>query len=44
LALPFAAGVEMNLVGKLPVRAIVQIVAGNLEEVTELGMGSAQEA
>ena len=32
----------MNLVGKLPFSAIVQMVAGNLE-ATELGMGSAQE-
>jgi hypothetical protein len=44
MAMAFAEGVEMNLVEKLPVSAIVQMVAGNLVEVTELGTGSAQEA
>jgi hypothetical protein len=44
MAMAFAEGVETNLVGELPVNAIVQMVAGNLEEVTELGMGSARGA
>ena len=44
MAMAFAKGVEANLVEKLPVNAIVQMVAGNLEEVTELDMGSAHEA
>jgi hypothetical protein len=39
LALPFAAGVEMNLVEKLPVSAIVRMVAENIVGVTELGIG-----
>jgi hypothetical protein len=44
MAMAFAKGVEANLVEKLPVNAIVQMVAGNLEEVTELDMGSAHDA
>jgi hypothetical protein len=39
LALAFAENVGTNLVGELPVSAIVQMIAGNLVEVKELGMG-----
>jgi hypothetical protein len=43
LAMVFAEDVEKNLAAELPASAIVQLVAGNLEEVTELDMGSAHE-
>jgi hypothetical protein len=39
MALAFAEDVERNLVGELPVSAIVQMIAGNLVEVKDLGMG-----
>ena len=39
LALAFAEDVERNLVGELPVSAFVQMIAGSLVEVKELGMG-----
>ena len=39
LALAFAENVGTNLVGKLPISAIVQMIAGNLVKVKELGMG-----
>jgi hypothetical protein len=34
-----AEHVERNLVGKLPVSAIAQMIAGNPVDVKELGMG-----
>jgi hypothetical protein len=39
LALAFAEDVERNLVEELPVSGIVQMIAGNLVDVKELGMG-----
>jgi hypothetical protein len=39
MALAFAEDAERNLVGELPVNAIVQMIAGNLVDVKELGMG-----
>jgi hypothetical protein len=39
LAMAFAEGVETNLIGKLPVSAIVQMIDANLVEVKESGMG-----
>jgi hypothetical protein len=39
MALALEEDVERNLVGKLPVSAIAQMIAGNLVDVKELGMG-----
>jgi hypothetical protein len=39
LALAIVEDVEKNLAAELPASAIVQMIAGNLVEVKELGMG-----
>jgi hypothetical protein len=39
MALAFAEDVERNLLGELPVSAIVQMIAANLVVVKQLGMG-----